>query len=334
MQRVIRIAIVSLLVVVTLSQRAALAQESKTNCREIKYSERVTDARLYRLDRVEGQAVFGAVSEKGEFTQAAGLCIALFNKKDKRLVASVSTDNRGLFQLQRVEPGEYVLIVSVSELHDIIVLVKVADSASTKAGSSRLLLHLRLKEDRVKSFVTAVTNPALRDELLKREETDQAIRNQMIREGAGQINKVTEARMASVDADNTVRMKEVFKKYGWPGPKLVGRDGADAAFMLVQHSPELSFQKAMLPLVRAAYQAGELSAWNYALLLDRVLVREGKPQVYGMHVNHWSDKEPVFDPIEDEANVDKRRAEIGLSPLSEYRETLKRMYFPQSQNKP
>ncbi len=32
--------------------------------------------------------------------------------------------------------------------------------------------------------------------------------------------------------------------------------------------------------------------------------------------------------------VDKRRAEGGLPPLSEYREMLKQFYFPQSQAKP
>jgi hypothetical protein len=37
--------------------------------------------------------------------------------------------------------------------------------------------------------------------------------------------------------------------------------------------------------------------------------------------------------IEDEANVDKRRAAVGLSSLAEYRELLKRMYLPKTQDK-
>jgi hypothetical protein len=123
-------------------------------------------------------------------------------------------------------------------------------------------------------------------------------------------------------------MKEIVKRYGWPGPELVGSDGADAAFLLVQHSPELALQQAMLSRVRRSYESGNLSAWNYALLLDRVLTREGKPQVYGMALDHWAGKEPVLYPIVDEANVDQRRAKIGLPPLREYLEFLKRLYFP------
>jgi hypothetical protein len=80
-----------------------------------------------------------------------------------------------------------------------------------------------------------------------------------------------------------------------------------------------------------------LSGQDYALLLDRVLVGEGKPQVYGTQAKRfeaWKGREPVLEPIEDEGNVDKRRAEVGLPPLSEYREMLKQMYFPQDKGKP
>jgi hypothetical protein len=124
-------------------------------------------------------------------------------------------------------------------------------------------------------------------------------------------------------------MKEIVKRYGWPGPELVGQDGAYDAFLLLQHSPDLAFQTAMLPLVRKSYENGKLSAWNYALLVDRVRVRAGRLQVYGMSLNHWAGQEPILDPIEDEANVDKRRAKIGLSPLRDYLEFMRRMYFPQ-----
>jgi hypothetical protein len=60
------------------------------------------------------------------------------------------------------------------------------------------------------------------------------------------------------------------------------------------------------------------------------LVREGKPQVYGARAKPFEHRNYIiFEPIEDEANVDQRRAEAGLPPLAEYREFLKRMVFPQ-----
>jgi uncharacterized protein DUF6624 len=177
---------------------------------------------------------------------------------------------------------------------------------------------------------THIANPDLREELLARVKQDQAIRQEWISKGVETPQAALIARMESIGADNTARMKEIIKRYGWPGPELVGEDGTDAAFLLVQHADH-EFQKQVLPLVRAAYQAHKLSGQNYALLLDRVLIGEGKPQVYGTQAkpfDKWKGHEPALEPIEDEANVDKRRAEVGMSPLSEYLKMLKEFYFP------
>ena len=62
-----------------------------------------------------------------------------------------------------------------------------------------------------------------------------------------------------------------------------------------------------------------------------MLVGDGKPQVYGTQAkpfDQWKGTVPVLEPIEDEANVNKRRAEVGLFPLSDYLRMLKDMYFP------
>jgi len=176
----------------------------------------------------------------------------------------------------------------------------------------------------------SVALPAVRKELLERLDRDQAIRHELISNGVTHPDAKIEARMAEIDSANTARMKELVKQYGWPGPELVGVDGTEAAFMLVQHA-EYAFQKQMLPLVEAAYRQKKLHGQDYALLLDRVLVAEGKPQVYGTQAkrfDQWKGNEPVFDPIEDEANVDKRRAEVGLFSMAEYRKLLKQLYFP------
>lgn len=178
--------------------------------------------------------------------------------------------------------------------------------------------------------VPAVAAPELRKELLERVGRDQAIRNELIRSGVVHPDPKIEARMTEIDSANTARMKEIVKQYGWPGPELVGVDGTEAAFLLVQHA-EHEFQKQMLPLVEKAYRQKKLQGQDYALLLDRVLVAEGKPQVYGTQAkrfDQWKNEEPVFDPIEDEANVDKRRAEVGLFSMAEYRALLKQIYFP------
>jgi len=178
------------------------------------------------------------------------------------------------------------------------------------------------------SQTSPVANTALRLELLKRAEQDQAIRRELIAKGVQQMTEEDGARIRAIDADNTARMKAIVQQYGWPGPELVGKDGSEAAFFLVQHADH-TFQKEMLPLVRNAYVTGGLLGQDYALLQDRVLVGDGKPQLYGTQFK-FRGKELVPDPIEDELNVDRRRAEVGLPSLAEYLEFARRMYFPEN----
>jgi hypothetical protein len=176
-----------------------------------------------------------------------------------------------------------------------------------------------------------ISNPALRDELLKRRDKDQQIRSEMTQKGAwDHPDEGLSARMRAIDQDNITRMRELLKQYGWPGPELIGNDGTLAAWLLVQHS-DLDLQSLALPFVHDAFLAKKLPGACYALLQDRVLVGNGKPQVYGSQAkpfNEWKNHTPALEPIDDEANVDKRRAEVGLGPLAEYIQSLKSTYFP------
>lgn len=312
-------------------QKDVPAQQPQSKCSQIRYSTPDVSVQSYRLNRIEGQAVYASPSQKWELGSGNGVCVTLFNRKSKELVASVATDDNGQFEFVNIAPGEYMLIASAGDLQEISIPVRLIPARKANK-SQRLLLHLREKEDKRKSYVTLVPHPALRKELLAMVERDQNIRNEMIKSGVDNPGKGILARMDVIDRRNTLRMKSIIKEYGWPGPELVGWDGTEAAFLLVQHADHLT-QKELLPLMQKEYRAGNLSGPNYALFIDRVLVEDGKPQVYGSRAKpfeQWEDGEPVLYPIEDEANVDKRRAEVGLPPLAEYRERLKQMYYPKS----
>ena len=127
------------------------------------------------------------------------------------------------------------------------------------------------------------------------------------------------------DKDNTARLGKIVARHGWPTYTLVGKDGAQAAWLLAQHA-DLSpkFQRKCLDLM-ASLPRDEVSRKNVAYLTDRVLLAEGKKQVYGTQVTLTNGKcKPR--PLEDEANVDKRRAEVGLPPLAEYLREIEAYY--------
>ena len=174
-------------------------------------------------------------------------------------------------------------------------------------------------------YLKSLKEPALRAELLKRTREDQRVR---LEAKPGVFNPQTAAEMRKIDADNTTFMLATIDKYGWPGKSMVGSDGAQAAFLLVQHADaNPAFQKRCLELLEQAVKQKEAPADHLAYLTDRVLVAEGKPQRYGTQF-HTVDGKLVPEPIEDEAHVDARRKEVGLPPMAEYERLMRSMSQP------
>ena len=169
-------------------------------------------------------------------------------------------------------------------------------------------------------------NEALRQELLRMYEEDQAARLPMTTgKGMNGVNEAEIKKQIEVDATHTKRLGEIFKQYGFPAVPLVGRDGAQAAFVMVVHSPSLDLKKKALPYIRKAARRGEVPAEAFATLTDTILRAEGKPQIYGTKFDLVGGKF-VLAPTVDPARLDARRAKLGLPPISEYAKGLAEMY--------
>lgn len=120
-----------------------------------------------------------------------------------------------------------------------------------------------------------------------------------------------------IDSCNLAQVESLIAKYGWLGKSFVGGNGNRAVFLVIQHA-DLATQEKYLPVMQQSVDAGESSASDFALLQDRVLMRQGKKQLYGSQVVYSKTGEQVFYPIEDEKNVNLRRAKMGLQPIEEY----------------
>jgi hypothetical protein len=119
------------------------------------------------------------------------------------------------------------------------------------------------------------------------------------------------------DSVNLGIVTGILERKGWPGPDEVGERASMAVFLVIQHADSLT-QVTYLPAMRTAVQQGKARAEDLALLEDRVLVKQGKGQLYGSQVQQGINGKASFFPIQDEPNVDKRRASVGLGPLEEY----------------
>ena len=123
--------------------------------------------------------------------------------------------------------------------------------------------------------------------------------------------------MHFIDSTNLIQIEQLIAQYGWPGKSFVGEEGNKTIFLVIQHS-DLATQEKYFPLLQNSVAKNESSAPDLALLQDRILMRQGKKQIYGSQIVRDSTGSWKFYPIEDEKNVNLRRKKIGMQPLEEY----------------
>jgi hypothetical protein len=185
----------------------------------------------------------------------------------------------------------------------------------------------------------SVMDPGLREELLAMAAADQDARQRLDchprpSQGMSEQEFTAAEQIRAVDTTNTARMKAIVQARGWPGRSLVGDDGAQAAWLLVQHADhDPAFQRVCLELLGGAVRAGEADAGHHAYLTDRVLLAEGGQQLYGTQFlvvgGRWQ-----LRPLADPDRVDDRRRQVGLEPLADYHRRFEELHLEGDEDKP
>jgi hypothetical protein len=133
------------------------------------------------------------------------------------------------------------------------------------------------------------------------------------------------------DSINLIKVKSLIDTYGWLGPDEVGKQGARTIFLVIQHADSLT-QVTYLPVLQEAVKNGKAQPQELALLEDRILIKQGKEQIYGSQVRTNESGKYEFYPIKDEANINKRRASVGLEPLEKYAKNFDIKYVAPKSN--
>lgn len=127
-----------------------------------------------------------------------------------------------------------------------------------------------------------------------------------------------------IDSFNTKFIEKVFKEYGYPGKSLVGEPTNIAAWLVIQHSKNISQN---INLIKEATEKGELDKTYYAMMQDRMLMYNNEEQIYGTQGstirNSSGTPINIIWPIKDSENVNKRRQEVGYEDtIEEYAKLL------------
>ena len=117
---------------------------------------------------------------------------------------------------------------------------------------------------------------------------------------------------------NEQKVRHLLDTQGWPDKDLIGERGNRTICNVIQHADN-DIRIQYLPMMRKAVADGELSPQLLVRAEDRIATERGDLQLYGGQMKYYPETKsfnvwPVYDPV----NVDKRRAAIGLGPISEH----------------
>jgi hypothetical protein len=157
---------------------------------------------------------------------------------------------------------------------------------------------------------------SIRRELLAMAGEDLRVRAELAADGS--LFQGYHPRMQALHDGHAARLTTIMTRYGWPGEPQVGQDGAEAAWLIVQHAiAHPALQRRALTALLAAAARGEVPAAQAAMLEDRIRTFEGRPQLYGTQFDWDAAGELSPLPIEDLADLESRRRAVGLGPLEE-----------------
>ena len=161
------------------------------------------------------------------------------------------------------------------------------------------------------------SHPAVRDQVARLYKDDQEVRR---KEG------FDPKRLEETDRRTAVPLRAIFDQYGVPTYDMVGVEAAKNFVVMVQHQ-SAEFRRVVLPKLKANVDAGQADPAEYASVYDRTQRDQGENQLYGEQLECATGKALSEPPIDDEAHVNLRRAELGLMRVELYAR-LVRLYSP------
>lgn len=125
------------------------------------------------------------------------------------------------------------------------------------------------------------------------------------------------------DSLNLVQIERIIEEYGYPGKSLVGEPENEAAWYVIQHSDKIEHY---FPIIKKAGLKEELPMTKVAMMEDRLLMYQGKEQIYGTQgkgifiVENPTKREDMIHviwPIKDPKNVNELRKKVGFKTTVE-----------------
>ena len=133
---------------------------------------------------------------------------------------------------------------------------------------------------------------------------------------------------------NVKRIKKIIFKHGYLWNSDIGKEATHVIWIILQHADfDRSFQEEYLVQLKRAVDRNDASPQDLAYLTDRVRKGKGEKQLYGTQMTYKtiidstgqkSIKTELW-PVENPEDLDKRRKAVGLLPITQYLELMKKL---------
>lgn len=115
---------------------------------------------------------------------------------------------------------------------------------------------------------------------------------------------------------NEQKVRLLLDTYGWPSKEIAGERGNLTICNVLQHADNAVREK-YLPMMQQAVKDKKLEARFLVRAVDRIATEKGELQLYGGQMKYYAETKSFnVWPVHDPANIDKRRAAIGLEPIA------------------
>ncbi|TCO30735.1 hypothetical protein EV200_101173 [Pedobacter psychrotolerans] len=173
--------------------------------------------------------------------------------------------------------------------------------------------------------LTCNDRKAISEKLKMIREADQGIRSRIIKEMATkdpEAMKKIALEMKASDKQNQLLIGSLLDQCGWP--KGLDEIENNTIFLVIDHA-DTAFIAKYFPILKLQSNKGIVAKRDLATLQDRMQLRSGKKQSYGTQTLKTGNMVTIW-PIDDVQNLDQRRKEMGLLPMNEYINLLKKTY--------
>lgn len=178
-----------------------------------------------------------------------------------------------------------------------------------------------------------MNQPDIAKRLITLRNKDVAMRKELARQG--KLGPGYHPEMQRLHNDNADALSLIIQDIGYPTTARVGKEGSDAAWLIVQHAiakPAFMRQCA----ISLARETGVTTAEriNLAYLTDRIAFFEAKPQRFGTQFD-WNENGKLSPhTLDDVTLVNERRRSLGLNSVGEQTTLLRERAQAENQSAP